>query len=40
MLPIGASFGVAEWRNAEDFEAAHARADAAMYAYKSGRAGR
>ncbi len=37
MLPIGASFGVAEWRGAADFDEAHARADAAMYEYKGAR---
>jgi diguanylate cyclase (GGDEF)-like protein len=40
LLPIGASFGVAEWRSADDFDEAHARADAEMYERKASRAAR
>lgn len=36
-LPIGASFGVSEWLSADDFDAAQARADAAMYQQKARR---
>ncbi len=40
LLPIGASYGVAEWRSAADFDAAHAQADAEMYLRKASRAER